>query len=221
MIDGYLPTVEIDAEGVFTAAVIWMHGLGADGYDFVDIVPDLGLTPRGVRFIFPHAPHRSITINHGYVMRAWYDVRTAEFTEREDRAGLDSSRESIEVLIRREAERGIPPNRIVLAGFSQGGAVALHTLLQNRLAGVLALSTYLPLAHSAASEVTLEDNRTPVLMMHGIKDTVIPITLGRSSRQQLETMGYPVQWLEYPMGHEVSIEQIEVIRTFLRKVLDF
>jgi len=221
MADDYLPTVEVNAEGLSTAAVIWMHGLGADGYNFVDVVDLLGLSSRGVRFIFPHAPHRPITINNAYVMRAWYDVRTAEFTEREDRAGLDQSRESIEALIRREVEKGISPSKIVLAGFSQGGAITLHTLLRNRLAGAIVLSAYLPLAHSAVLEVTQESNQTPILMMHGTKDTVIPISHGKSSRQQLETMGYPVQWLEYPMGHEVSIEQIEVIRTFLWKVLGF
>jgi phospholipase/carboxylesterase len=212
-----LPTVEINPPVPVVATVVWMHGLGADGYDFVDMVPALGLRERGVRFVFPHAPLRAVTINNGYVMRAWYDVRSLSFVDREDRTGLEESRRAVEALVHREKEWGVAPGRVVLAGFSQGGALALYTALRSeeRLAGVVALSTYLPVANDA--ETTLA--RIPVLMAHGTGDAVIPLHLARLSRQALEGRGYVVEWHEYFMGHELCPEEVADVRVFLEQIL--
>jgi phospholipase/carboxylesterase len=215
-----LETVEIETAASPRHAVLWMHGLGADGHDFVDIVPALGLrTP--VRFVFPHAPIRPVTINRGMVMRAWYDVRDDGGVRREDEEGVRESQARLEALIAREKTRGIGPERLVLAGFSQGGAMALHTALRypDRLAGVLALSCFLPLAHLAAGEASAANRRTPFFMAHGVHDPLIPLARARSARDTLAGLGYPVEWHEYPIPHSVSDVEVMDIGAWLARVL--
>lgn len=216
----YLPCVEIDPVTPATASVIWLHGLGADGHDFEPIVPQLRLaTP--VRYIFPHAPHRAVTVNGGYVMRAWYDILSFERPRSEDETGIRASERQLHALIEREQERGIAAARIVLAGFSQGGAIALHTGLRypRTLAGIMALSTYLPLTEQTAAELADANRGTPIFMAHGDQDTVIALPHAQLSRQALIAMGCPVEWRVYPMAHGVSGAEIEDIRAFLARVL--
>ena len=198
------------------AAVIWLHGLGADHTDFEPIVPELGLPPA-VRFVFPDAPIRAVTINQGMRMRAWYDI--LQFGPGpEDEAGIRDSQRIVEGLI--EAQ-DVPPERIVLAGFSQGGAIVLHTALRypKRLAGVVALSTYVPLAAVLKNEVSSENATTPVFMGHGRFDDLIPISRAQASRDLLAGMGYRVHWHEYPMPHAVCMEEIVDVAAFLKGVL--
>lgn len=199
-------------------SIVWLHGLGADGQDFVPVADELAL-PAAVRYIFPHAPQRPVTINGGYVMRAWYDIATQDIGARQDAAGIRASQAAIEELIAREVERGIAPQNIFLAGFSQGGAIALHTALRQRvpLGGVLALSTYLPLADTVPAEVRAEALRTPVFMAHGRSDTVVPYALGDDSRKMLEELGCAVEWHEYPMQHSVCPEELMDIQRWLTK----
>ena len=220
-----LETIELETAPNPTAAVIWMHGLGADGNDFVPIVNeiDLGGAP-GIRFIFPHAPTRPVTINNGYVMRAWYDISFGDLegnTRKADEKGVRESQAQIGQLIARENSRGIATNKIVLAGFSQGGAIALHTGLRypETLAGVMALSTYLPLAESFAKEATPANARTPVFMAHGTQDPVVPYAMGRGSRDLLQQAGYALEWQEYPMQHSVCLEEVADIGRWLTGVL--
>jgi len=235
-----LPAVEMSSALPVTASVIWMHGLGADGYDFVDIIPELQL-PRtlGVRFIFPHAPQRPITINGGYVMRAWYDLLSHDIASapapdisgsragsdlrsgNEDDAGIRASEQAIRALIQREINKGIPASRIVLAGFSQGGAIALHTGLRypQHLAGILGLSTYLPLASNLRAERHPANADTPVLMLHGHDDTVITIEEAESACAALKACGYAVEWHAYPMAHSLCSQEIYDIGVWLRRVL--
>jgi phospholipase/carboxylesterase len=205
-----------------TGTVIWLHGLGADGHDFAPIVPELGL-PAGmsVRFIFPHAPLLPVTINNGYVMPAWYDVRSLDLRQTEDEAGIRASQQQVEVLIQLEESRGIPASRIVLAGFSQGGAIALHTGLRHEapLAGVLALSTYLPLPHTLDTEASPTNAHLPIFMAHGTVDSVIPVEQGIASRNRLQDHSYRVEWREYPMAHSVCPEEITDIGQWLVRVL--
>ena len=203
------------------ATVIWMHGLGADGHDFEPIVSALDLPPRlAVRFVFPHAPVRPVTINNGMSMRAWYDIFSLG-GGREDEAGLRATQQHIESLIARERARGIAADRIVLAGFSQGGAVALMTALRfpERLAGVMALSTYLPLAEKLAAERQLMNADLPVFMAHGREDEVISIDRATSSRDALMALGYPVEWVSYAMGHAVCPQEVADIGAWLGRVL--
>jgi phospholipase/carboxylesterase len=203
------------------ATVIWMHGLGADGHDFEPIVSALDLPPRlAVRFVFPHAPVRPVTINNGMSMRAWYDIFSLG-GGREDEAGLRATQQHIESLIARERARGIAADRIVLAGFSQGGAVALMTALRfpERLAGVMALSTYLPLAEKLAAERQLMNVDLPVFMAHGREDEVISIDRATSSRDALMALGYPVEWVSYAMGHAVCPQEVADIGAWLGRVL--
>ncbi len=203
------------------AAVIWMHGLGADGHDFEPIVPALNLPPRlAVRFVFPHAPVRPVTINNGMPMRAWYDIFSMGGL-REDEAGLRVTQQHIESLIARERARGIAALRIVLAGFSQGGAVALMTALRHseRLAGVMALSTYLPLAGKLAAERQLVNADLPVFMAHGTQDEIISIDRATSSRDALIALGYPVAWTSYAMGHAVCPQEVVDISAWLGRAL--
>jgi phospholipase/carboxylesterase len=217
-----LESLEIETGLSPRAAVIWMHGLGADGNDFVPIVPELSLPASlPVRFVFPHAPMRPVTINAGHVMRAWYDVRDDRGERREDVAGVRASQERIEALIEREKARGIPPARIVLAGFSQGGAMALHTGLRHpeRLAGIMALSCFLPLAETLDTEASPANRDVPILMAHGTHDPLIPIDRARHSRDRLAALGYRVAWREYPMPHSVCAEEIADVATWLREVL--
>jgi phospholipase/carboxylesterase len=219
---GLLDCVEINPAGEPDAVIIWLHGLGADGHDFEPIVPELELPEDlRVRFVFPHAPTRPIGINFGMVMRAWYDIRDADVAHRVDTAGILESADHLTALIRRETEAGIPSERIVIAGFSQGGVIALHTALRHLdpLAGVLALSTYLPTADSLAVQASKANRDTPILLAHGRLDPLIPIAKGLAARETLVGLGYSVEWFEYPMQHEVCMEEIRDIREWLLKVL--
>ncbi len=190
-------------------SIIWLHGLGADGSDFVPIAEELKV-PVAIRYVFPDAPLRPVTINGGLVMRAWYDIAAPNIDARQDAAGIRASQSMVEELIAREVEQGIAPDHIFLAGFSQGGAIALHTALRQRvpLAGVLALSTYLPLADHAKGEALAQSRETPIFMAHGRGDPVIPHALGMASRDALLGLGYAVEWHEYAMQHSVCGEEL-------------
>lgn len=214
-----LDTVELETGTTPTASVIWLHGLGADGHDFEAIVPELDLAAVAIRFVFPHAPMQPVTINAGMVMRAWYDVSDAAI-RREDEAGVRASQGRIEALIAREKERGTSARRLLLAGFSQGGAVALHTGLRHRerLAGIMALSCYLPVADKLAAEAQAANRDVPVFMGHGSLDPVVAISRALESRELLGRQGYAVEWHEYPMPHAVCAEEIRDISTWLREV---
>ncbi|MBI2380265.1 MAG: dienelactone hydrolase family protein [Gammaproteobacteria bacterium] len=223
MNDTLLPCVELETGANPTAAVIWLHGLGADGHDFEAIVPELGLPASlPLRFIFPHAPVRPITLNGGYPMRAWYDIAELNFLNRkEDEKGIRDSEAEVHKLIRRENARGIPASRIVLAGFSQGGAVTLHTGLRypERLAGLMALSTYLPLAEKAEGERHAANAETPIFMAHGTADNIVPFMAGEVSKQRLEALGYGLEFHSYPMQHAVHPREIADIAGWLKRVL--
>jgi phospholipase/carboxylesterase len=197
-------------------AVIWLHGLGADGHDFEPIVPELELA-QPVRFVFPHAPVRPVTINQGMRMRAWYDIFQLGGGP-EDDTGIRTSQGLLEDLIR---QQGLPSRRIVLAGFSQGGAIVLQTALRHpeRLAGVLALSTYLPLAATVEAERSPANATLPIFMAHGHYDDIIPLRRAEQSRQALERLGYPVEWHAYPMPHSVCPQEIAAISSFLGRIL--
>jgi len=214
-----LETIEIETGEKPDAAVIWLHGLGADGHDFEPVVPELQLR-MAVRFVFPHAPIRPVTLNQGMRMRAWYDILQLG-GGREDEAGIRASQKSVEDLVAREGTRGIAPRRIVLAGFSQGGAIVLQTALRyrDRLAGVLALSTYLPLAPTLAEERNPANHDLPIFMAHGTHDPMIPVDRARASHDALAALGYPVQWREYRMQHSVCPEEITDIAAWLTQVL--
>jgi len=215
MIAGSLETVEVAPRGAPELAVIWLHGLGADGHDFEPIVPELRCA-RAMRFVFPHAPIRPVTINNGVEMRAWYDIASFDFRA-EDDAGIRASAVAVARLVDREVERGVAAERIVLAGFSQGGAIALHLALREsrRLAGVLALSTYLPLAPTLAREKSAANAALPIFMAHGEHDPVIPVALAETSRRFLEREGYAVDWHVYPMQHAVCAPEIAAIGAWL------
>src|SRR2546426_3948741 len=221
MAEALLEAIEIETAPSPRRAVIWMHGLGADGHDFVDLVPALGLRDTPVRFVFPHAPMMAVTINRGMVMRAWYDVRDDVGVRREDEAGVRESQQRIEALIARETARGVAAKRLVLAGFSQGGAMALHTGLRHpeRLAGVMALSGFLPLADTLAAEAAPANRDVPIFMAHGTHDPMIPLARARRARAGLTGLGYPVAWREYPMPHSVCAEEIADIAVWLGKGL--
>jgi len=217
-----LQTIEIETGKHPNASVIWLHGLGADGNDFVPVVNELGLPDDlAVRFIFPHAPMMPVTINNGYVMRAWYDVSFDGLDKRPDERGIRASQAAIEQLLARENARGVPARRIVLAGFSQGGAMTLHTGLRHaqRLAGLMVLSSYLPLPHTLEAERSPANATTPILMVHGEDDPVIPIDLAERSVTQLRGLGYEVDWRAYPMEHSVCLDEIADIGEWLRSVL--
>ena len=204
------------------ASIIWLHGLGADGHDFSPLIPQLGIVDTlAVRVVLPHAPLRAVTINNGMVMRAWYDIRVADFRAVEDAAGIRESACLLEALIRREIEGGVPAARILLAGFSQGGAMVLHTGLRfpQRLAGILVLSAYLPLAASLAEERAGENGDIPIMLAHGQQDPVVPISWALKSRDYLQQLGYPVGWQDYPMQHAVCPEEIGDIREWIVSVL--
>jgi phospholipase/carboxylesterase len=217
----YLEAIELQTGPDPKYCVIWLHGLGADGNDFAPIVPELGL-PRAaaIRFIFPHAPMQPVTINNGYVMRAWYDILGADLVRREDEQGLRASQGLIEALMQREATRGIAAANLVLAGFSQGGAIALQTGLRHteRIAGIMALSTYLPIAGTVAAERSAANREVPIFMAHGTQDPMIVLARATSSRDKLIELGYSVEWHQYPMPHSVSPEEVRDIGIWLRKV---
>jgi phospholipase/carboxylesterase len=217
-----LPHIQIETAPKPGAAVIWLHGLGADGNDFAGLVPELDLTGcPAIRFIFPHAPAIPITVNGGYVMPAWYDIFGADLVSRQDTVGIRASAQAVAALIEREMARGIPAHRIVLAGFSQGCAMALHTGLRfpQTLAGILALSGYLPLADHFATERAAANARTPIFMAHGNQDLVVIPARGEASRDLLVKMGNPVQWHSYPMAHSLHSREVADISVFLRQVL--
>ncbi len=214
-----LDTIEVETGPAPRAAIIWLHGLGADGHDFEPIVPELSLPPAtAVRFVFPHAPIQAVTINGGARMRAWYDIG---HDGRQDAAGIRASQSRVEVLIARERGRGVAAHRIVLAGFSQGGAIALQTGLRHPdpLAGVLALSTYLPLADTLEKEASAAARDVPIFMAHGVEDPLIPLARAAQSRDRLSALGYRVEWHEYPMPHSVCAEEIRDIGVWLQRTL--
>ena len=218
-----LPTVELENAPSPTHAVIWLHGLGADGHDFEPLIEaiDHARLPA-TRFVFPHAPMRPVTINGGYVMRAWYDIVTTDFSRRrEDPQGVRESAAQLEALIARENARGIPDANIVIAGFSQGGAIVLHTALRHprRLAGILALSTYLPLADTMAAEAHDANRDTPIFMAHGYGDTVIPYEFSERSGTLLREQGYALDWRPYETEHSVCLEELRDIEAWLGRVL--
>jgi phospholipase/carboxylesterase len=216
-----LETIEIETGSSPRAAIIWMHGLGADGHDFEPIVPELGMPAApAARFVFPHAPVQAVTINGGARMRAWYDV-TGD--GRQDATGIRASQARVEALIARERARGIAPGAIILAGFSQGGAVALQTGLRHaeRLGGILALSTYLPLPDTLKGEANPANRDLPIFMAHGTQDPVIPLSWAARSRDALTSLGYAVDWHEYAMPHSVCAEEIADIGDWLRRILSF
>jgi phospholipase/carboxylesterase len=218
-----LPAVILGpGEGRARASVIWLHGLGADGYDFEPVVPELHLPAEpATRFIFPHAPQRRITVNNGYLMRAWYDVITPDLDEQEDAEGIRTSERQVQDLIEREIGQGIPAERIVLAGFSQGGAMALYTALRypRPLAGVLCLSGYLPLPDSLVSEAARANASIPVFMGHGSADPIVPLAVAERTRAQLKALGYRVSWHAYPIPHTLAPKEIEDVGLWLRQVL--
>ena len=221
-----LEGIEVETGKNPSAAVIWLHGLGADGNDFVPIVSELDLEGApAIRFVFPHAPVRPVTINNGMMMRAWYDVLAGDLegkSRRADESGVRESQAQVGALIEREAGRGIATEKIVLAGFSQGGAVTLQTGLRypKKLAGLMALSTYLPLAESLPQEAAPANQHTPIFMAHGVYDGVIPLAMGAGSMALLTGMGRPVEWHQYPMQHSVCPQEIQDIGAWLRRVLN-
>lgn len=221
-----LDCIEIESAPNPTAAVIWMHGLGASGDDFAGLYPELNLEGcPAIRFVFPHAPQIPVTVNGGYVMPAWYDIFGTELgagaIKREDAAGITKSQGDIEALIAREVARGIKLEHIVLAGFSQGCAMALHTGLRHkaRLAGIMALSGYLPLAGTLDAEASDANKVTPIFMAHGTQDPVVVLDRAEASRGKLNALGYSVDWHTYPMPHSVHPREIVDISLFLKRVL--
>ena len=214
--------VEIETGAKPEGAVIWLHGLGADGHDFEPIVPELARPgERPLRFVFPHAPIRPVTLNGGFAMRAWYDIVSLERRGPEDESGIRASQELVEALIRRENERGIPSERIVLAGFSQGGALALvtGTRYPHKLAGIMGLSCYMLLAERFAAERVAANQATPIFLAHGLEDPIVAPLLGEHARAWLEAAGYPVEWHTYAMPHSVCPQEVTDIANWLRRVL--
>ena len=222
MAEDLLEALEVETAPSPRTAVIWMHGLGADGYDFVDIPPVLRLPESlAVRFVFPHAPMQPVTVNGGMVMRSWYDIRPDAGVRREDEPGLRQSQRQVEALIAREKARGVPASRLVLAGFSQGGAMALQTGLRHpeRLAGIMALSCYLPLADLVAAEASAANRDVPIFMAHGTGDPLIPLARARRAHEILTGLDYRVEWHEYPMPHSVCDAEIRDIGAWLARIL--
>lgn len=223
-----LPHITLESGPKPAHSIIWLHGLGADGEDFVPIAEELQL-PVAVRFIFPHAPMRPVTINGGYVMRAWYDILmdaasaelSASIGKNEDAAGITAAQAEIEKLIAQERQRGVAARNIFLAGFSQGGAVALHTGLRHQegLGGILALSSYLPLAQTTSAEAADKASETRLFMAHGRDDPVIPYALGKGSAEELLRLGYALEWHDYPMPHAVCAEELRDIEQWLTRTL--
>lgn len=215
-----LRAVELAPEGDPGASVLWLHGLGADGHDFLPIVPELHIPPEaGVRFVFPHAPTRPVTINGGAVMRAWYDIRSLDGEHEE--AHIEQSRRQLESWIVHERELGVASEKIVLAGFSQGGAIALYTGLQHeaRLAGLLALSCYHPIPERISERASAANRDVPIFLAHGSLDPLVPIEIAERTRDELERNGYAPEWRTYPIPHSVSPQEVADIGAWLRKVL--
>ena len=218
-----LEAVIIEPAGTPQAVVIWLHGLGADGYDFEPIVPELGLPDdAAIKFIFPHAPKIPVTVNGGYVMRAWYDIAATDLGEQQDIEGIKRSQEQLNSLIEAEIAQGTPADKIVLAGFSQGGAIILQAGLRysQRLAGIMVLSSYVPLAETLVAEKHSANQGVPIFYAHGEEDDVIPISFAKQSRDILLAQGYKVEWSSYAMQHSVVPDEIDAIGVWLRKILD-
>ncbi len=216
------PPLVIEPPEPATASIIWLHGLGADGHDFEPIVAELGdNVTRNVRYVFPHAPRIPVTINGGMVMRAWYDITDTDLSNRADESGVRASAGILERLIEEELTKGLPSTRILLAGFSQGGAIALHTGLRfhRSLAGILALSTYLPLQEAARDELQEANRNIPIFLAHGSQDPVIPLALSEHTRQFLASLDYRLQCHTYPMPHSVCPEEIRDITIWLEQVI--
>jgi phospholipase/carboxylesterase len=222
MAEELLPCIEVESSPKPGASVIWLHGLGADGNDFVPVVRELALPASlPIRFVFPHAPVRPVTINNGFRMRAWYDIAAPDLNNRADLAGVKQSQRQVEALIAREVGRGIAASRIVIAGFSQGGAVALYTGLRHaeRLAGIIALSTYLIDAGALAIEAASVNRSVPIFMGHGTGDPIVRFDWGTASWRALAGAGYTVEWHTYPMEHSVCMEEIDAVSAWLQRVL--
>jgi len=215
-----LPHIVLDRGPAPKHSIIWLHGLGADGEDFVGVAEQINL-PVAMRYIFPHAPKHPVTINGGFVMRSWYDIADVDIAAKQDAAGIHASQAEIEKFIAQEKARGIAAENIFLAGFSQGGAIALHTGLRHpaRLGGILALSTYLPLADTLSQEVSLSAKKTPILFAHGRHDPVVPYALGKLSADKLQQHGFKIDWYEYAMPHSVCEEEISEIERWLTQKL--
>ncbi len=211
-----LPHIALDSGRQPQHSIIWLHGLGADGQDFVPVAGEMNL-PVAVRYIFPHAPQRPVTINGGFVMRAWYDIAHPSIDAQQDEEGIYRSQAAVEALIAQEVARGVAPGNIFLAGFSQGGAIALHTALRQTvpLGGVLVLSAYLPLAGNLVQEASANARQTPIFMAHGRSDPVVPYALGAASKDTLLELGYAVEWHEYGMPHSVCEEELRDIEAWL------
>ena len=212
---------DLNSNDDITHAIIWLHGLGASSSDFPPVVPELDLSNAvAIRFIFPQAPNRPITINGGMTMPGWYDIKGSDIADKQDAEGMAASQAMLEKLIQAEIDKGVPSENIIIAGFSQGGAVAYHTAVrsEHRLGGVLALSTYLPFAEQVAEEQSAENKQTPILAMHGSQDPVVSLALGKQSAETLIELGYSVEWREYPMQHQVVIEQIKHIGNWINQV---
>lgn len=220
MLPQSLEFLEIEGDGKIDASIIWLHGLGADGYDFEPVVEALALSD--IRFILPHAPLQPVSINNGCTMPAWYDILGLDAASPQDETGIRRSQQRIESLLEQELARGIASDRIMLAGFSQGGAVALHTAFRysQKLAGVLGLSTYLPLRTKLAAEAHEANRNIPVFMAHGFYDNVISLNTGRIAATSLQELGYSVEWHEYSMAHSVCQEEIDDVRRFIIKALE-
>lgn len=217
-----IPALELLTGESPRGTVIWLHGLGADGWDFLPVVHELGLPEDlALRFVFPHAPRQPVTVNNGMVMRAWYDIALDGLERRTDEHGVRASAAMVDALIAREIGRGIPARHILLAGFSQGGVIVQHAGLRQRetLGGILALSTYLALPDKLAAEASPANASTPILMAHGSQDNVIPLALAERSRQQLLALHYKVEWHTYPMAHSVAHEELRVISSFIQRCL--
>ena len=223
MSDSMLERTTIEPKVPAKACVIWLHGLGDSGAGFAPVVPALGLqADHAIRFVFPHAQEQPVTINGGYVMRAWYDIKSMDLHDRADMAGVKQSEQQILRLIAEQISSGIPSENIVLAGFSQGGVMSLFTALrlQKKLAGIMALSCYLPSGDSLPDAITDVNQTTPILQHHGVDDEVVPLNAGQVAHQLLSTVGFNCQWQEYKMGHSVVPEQLRDISTWLQTVLD-
>ena len=217
-----LETIVVETAQSITSAVIWLHGLGADGYDFAGIPSQLNLPPKaGIRFIFPHAPVRPVTLNNGSSMRAWYDIYSLSNLRQEDRSGIHSSQQAIHQLIEQQREDAIPTTRIILAGFSQGGALALHTGLHypEQLGGIIGLSTYLPLMPHFPQQASPANANIPIFLGHGERDDLVPLLLGEETRDVLLQAGYQVKWRSYPIAHQVSIPELADIGHWLTQRL--
>jgi len=215
-----LPHIVLDRGHAPKHSIIWLHGLGADGGDFVGVAEQMNL-PVAMRYIFPHAPKHPVTINGGFVMPSWYDIADIDIAAKQDAAGIRASQAEIEKFIEQEKIRGVAAENIFLAGFSQGGAVALHTGLRHpaRLGGILALSTYLPLADTLSQEVSLSAKNTPIFFGHGRHDPVVPYALGKLSADKLQQHGYQIEWHDYAMPHSVNTEEISDIERWLSRKL--